>query len=172
MVWIHSCRRQAENKMNIFSTFIVKQNIQNFPKQVLHKVLMACYPRYPAMRVTTMVSLSGRKFLVHALLTFCSNFCLSSTIIPRTGRACLPSKIACSFCTEWLRVGRNCQWFHVGNFCQLGAMNMAESAMNLAESCIQLVRYTWQKATNLAEKQPTWQKAMNWKNSLDLIIFC
>ena len=39
---------ELKNKMNIFLTFIVKQNIQYFPIQVLHKVLMACYPRYPA----------------------------------------------------------------------------------------------------------------------------
>ncbi len=34
--------------MNIYLTFIIKQNIQYFPKQVLHKVLMARNPRYPA----------------------------------------------------------------------------------------------------------------------------
>ena len=32
---------ELKNKMNIYST-------QYFPKQVLHKVLMACYPRYLA----------------------------------------------------------------------------------------------------------------------------
>jgi hypothetical protein len=74
---------ELKNKLNIFSTFIMKQHIQYFPKQVLHNVLMTHYPRYPSghhvmmkatisgvdlfvmayaysnQGVTTMVSLSG-----------------------------------------------------------------------------------------------------------------
>ena len=51
---------ELKNKMNIYSTFIVKQNIQYFPKQVLHKVLMARYPRYPAgHHVVMKVTIAG-----------------------------------------------------------------------------------------------------------------
>ena len=51
-------------------------------------------------------------------------------------------------------LAENCQWFHVGIFCQLGATNMAESATNLAEKL-------GRKATNLAESHKL-------ENSLDL----
>ena len=37
-----------KNKKNYVSTFILKQHIQYCPKQVLQRVLLARYPKYPA----------------------------------------------------------------------------------------------------------------------------
>ena len=34
--------------LNVFSTFIVKQNVQYYPLQVIKKLLQTCYPKRPA----------------------------------------------------------------------------------------------------------------------------
>ena len=58
---------ELKNRLNIYSTFIVKQHIQYFPKQVLHKILMTRYPRYPAgHHVVMKATISGVDLFVLA----------------------------------------------------------------------------------------------------------